>query len=96
LSTEPPDFLQLLKDHHEFPGPFVFKVIGRPADGFIARLLLAVREELNIETDPPFVLRQSSQGKYIAVTMEPYLMSAEEVLVVYRRLREVDGVVMYY
>jgi putative lipoic acid-binding regulatory protein len=42
------------------------------------------------------VLRQSSQGKYIAVTMEPYLMSAEEVLVVYRRLREVDGVVMYY
>lgn len=91
--TVPPSFLDLVRANHEFPGTYIFKVIGNSEDGFIARVLLAVREELNLSIDPPFTIRQSSTGKYVSLTLEPYLMQAEEVVNVYRKCLAVAGVV---
>lgn len=86
--------LELLLATHNFPGPYMFKVIGRDIGGFQARVLLAIREALNIQQDPPFRTQPSSGGKHVSITLEPHVFSAEEVITVYRHLRETEGVMM--
>jgi putative lipoic acid-binding regulatory protein len=86
--------IELLEATHQFPGPYMFKVIGRSENGFVARLVAAVREELEHDSDPPFGVRSAVGGRHLAVTLEPLVQSAQQVLAVYRRLRESAGVVM--
>jgi len=38
--------IALLESTHAFPGPYLFKVIGRNEKGFVARTVAAVRDEL--------------------------------------------------
>ena len=45
--------VELLEAHHAFPGPYMFKAIGRTENGFVARTVAAVREELAEPVDPP-------------------------------------------
>lgn len=84
--------IDLLHEQHDFPCTYTFKVIGDPADGFIARVVAAVREELSIEMDPPHSVRESSKGNHVAVTLEPELHSAAMVLAVHERIAAVRGV----
>jgi putative lipoic acid-binding regulatory protein len=86
--------LELLLATHHFPGPYMFKVIGRDTAGFQARVLLAIREALKIGQDPPFRTQPSSGGKHVSITLEPHVFSAEEVIIVYRHLRQTEGVAM--
>jgi putative lipoic acid-binding regulatory protein len=86
--------IELLEAVHSFPGPYTFKAIGRVENGFAARIVAAVRDELNAETDPPFFCRQTAGGRHIAVTLEPHLETVYQVLAIYRRIRAVDGLVM--
>lgn len=95
MSDERITSIELLEANHRFPGTFMFKVIGHARDGFIARVMLAVREELSLSIDPPFTLRQSAGGKYVSVTLEPFLMTSQEVLDVYRKFATIEGVVTY-
>jgi len=88
--------LELLEKTHSFPGPYMFKVIGRSEDGFVARTVAAVREELASDGDPPFRTRQTPNGRHIAVTLQPTVQTAHEVLAVYRRLRSLTGLVMLW
>jgi hypothetical protein len=94
MYTQPP--LELLESSHTFPGPYTFKVIGKNEGGFLARAIAAVREELAQETDPPFSTRESKGGRHIAVTVEPHIQSAAQVLAVYRRLQVMAGLVMLW
>lgn len=84
----------LLERTHSFPCPYMFKVIGRPDNGFMARVVAAVRQELAAETDPPFRFRRSAGDRHIAVTLEPRVQSVQQVLAVYRRLRQTEGLVL--
>lgn len=84
---------ELLDRTHEFPGPYTFKAIGRPEGGFIARIVAAVREALENEVDPPYRVRETAAGRHVAVTVEPQVQSAWDVLAVYQRLSEVTGIV---
>ena len=86
--------IELLERTHDFPGRFVFKVIGRVENGFAARVVAAVREELACEVDPPHRMREAVGGRHVAVTLEPDIESAEQVLAVYRRVRGIPGLVM--
>lgn len=86
--------LELLLATHQFPGPYMFKVIGRDQDGFVARVLLSLRQALNIQQDPPFRTQPSSGGKHVSVTMEPHVFRPEEVIAVYQHLRQTEGVLM--
>ncbi len=88
--------LDLLESSHTFPGPYIFKVIGKNEGGFLARAIAAVREELAQEIDPPFRVRESVGGRHIAVTLEPKVQSAGQVLAVYRRLSVMVGLVMMW
>jgi putative lipoic acid-binding regulatory protein len=86
--------LELLEATHVFPGRFVFKVIGRVENGFAARVVAAVRDELADAVDPPHSVREAVGGRHVAVTLEPEVATAAQVLAVYRRVRSITGVVM--
>jgi len=77
---------ELIENTHEFPGPYMFKVIGRSGDGFVALVVAAVRE-----VDPPYRVRETAAGRHIAVTVEPQVQNAWEVLAVYQRLGQLPG-----
>jgi putative lipoic acid-binding regulatory protein len=86
--------IELLERTHVFPGPYMFKIIGRVEDGFVARVVAGVREELEAPTDPPFRVRESAGGRHVSVTLEPTVQSARQVLAVYRRIRGLAGLVI--
>ena len=88
--------IELLESTHEFPGPYMFKVIGRVDNGFVARVVAAVREELAEAVDPPFSVREAVGGRHVAVTLQPRLQSAHQVLAVYRRVRSLAGLVVLW
>ena len=82
---------ELIENTHEFPGPYMFKVIGRSGEGFVALVVAAVRDELEGEIDPPYRVRETAAGRHIAVTVEPLVQNAWEVLAVYQRLGQLPG-----
>ncbi len=86
--------MELLANTHRFPGPVMVKVIGRAGDAFISEVLAAAREQLlqpwlEIESR-----RESAGGRHVALTLEPVFDTPEEVLDLYDRLRQIDGVVL--
>jgi putative lipoic acid-binding regulatory protein len=60
-------------------------------DAFVARTLALIRMALAVEVDPPFSLRQTANGRFVAVTIQPEVASAEQVLAVYRALQPLEG-----
>lgn len=85
---------ELLEMRHSFPCSYVFKVIGYADENFTARVVACVREELQLEVDPPFSLRNTAHGRHVAVTLEPVCQSSQQVLAIYSRLSGMDGLVM--
>ncbi len=88
--------IELLESSHTFPGPYIFKVIGKAERGFLARTVAAVRVALAHELDPPYKVRESAGGRHIAITLEPRVETAQQVLDVYRRLSLTAGLVMLW
>jgi uncharacterized protein len=88
--------LELLERTHDFPCPYTFKVIGKVDNGFSARVVAAVREELHADADPPFRLREARGGRHVSVTLEPVMQTAEQVLAVYRRIGLIAGLVLVF
>ena len=88
--------IDLLESAHDFPGPYIFKVIGRSDRGFLARTVAAVRDELAAEIDPPYKVRETTGGKHMAITLEPQVQTAQQVLDVYARLGRTEGLVMLW
>jgi putative lipoic acid-binding regulatory protein len=72
----------------------MFKIIGRNVDKFAARVVVTIRNELQLDADPEFRVRETAAGRHISVTVEPEIDSAEQVLAVYECLRAVEGVVL--
>jgi hypothetical protein len=54
----------------------------------------AVRDQLEAEVDPPYRVRETSGGRHVAVTLEPFVKSAWDVLAVYGRIQEIVGLVL--
>jgi putative lipoic acid-binding regulatory protein len=88
--------VELLEKTHTFPCPYVFKAIGKAGGGFQARVIAAVREELNFAIDPPTRVREAVGGRHLSITLEPVVQSAHQVLAVYRRLETLEGIVMLF
>lgn len=85
--------VELLESTHRFPCPYVLKVIGRSEDGFVGRVVAAVRDQLEDDVDPPYRFRTTAAGRHVSVTLEPYFNSAWDVLAVYGRIQELRGLV---
>lgn len=88
--------IELLEKTHVFPGPYMFKVIGRAKNGFLARVVAAVRSELDDDLDPPYRTRETSGGQYMSITLQPTVQNAEQVLSIYRRLGVVVDLIMLW
>jgi len=88
--------LDLLETTHVFPCAYLFKIIGKADQGFLARVVAVVRDELASESDPPYHVREAVGGRHVAVTLEPVVQSAQQVLAIYRRLGLLDGLVMLF
>lgn len=88
--------IDLLNNTHQFPCAYVFKFIGRTESGFGERIVAAVRDALAHDVDPPFKTRRTENGKHMAVTLEPTVRNADEVIAVYQRVRSVVGLVMMF
>jgi len=88
--------IELLEATHTFPGTYMFKVIGRAENGFAARVVAAVRDELTDATDPPYRVRETHGGRHVAVTLEPTVQTAQQVLAVYQRIQQIVGLVMLW
>ena len=88
--------IELLEANHTFPGTYTFKAIGQVENGFVARVVAAVRDELGDAVDPPFRVREAVGGRHVSVTVEPTVQSAQEVLKIYRRIRTMAGLVILW
>jgi putative lipoic acid-binding regulatory protein len=88
--------IKLLEAGHVFPGPYMFKLIGRSENGFVGRAVAAVRDALAAEVDPPYSVRETSGGRHVSVTVEAEVRSAHDVLAVYRRVNRLAGLVVLW
>ena len=87
---------ELLEATHQFPCTYMFKAIGKSEDGFAARVVAAVREELDACMDPPYKVLPTASGRHVSVTLEPTVTSVEQVLAVYERIRSMRGLVVLW
>ena len=86
--------IELLESTHNFPCVYVLKVIGKSDDGFVGRVVAAVRDQLEFDIDPPYRVRTTSGGRHVSITLEPTVDSAWDVLALYGRIQEIAGLVM--
>lgn len=84
----------LLDAVHTFPCQFVFKAVGVADGEFVSRVVVTVRESLELEFDPPFETRETPTGRHVAVTITPSVQSSDEVLMIYERMSGISGLVM--
>lgn len=85
---------ELLEATHAFPGKYVFKAIGVNESDFSERVVALVRNELQHDFDPPFEVKLTPHGRHIAVTIEPWVETAAQVLAIYQRLRTAEGLML--
>lgn len=87
------DALQLLRDTHDFPGPYTFRAVIRPGDD--ALVLRGVQDVLDEGDDITEVTaRPSRKGSYVAVRITVAVASAEAVIRVNRALHAMEAVVL--
>ena len=86
--------IELLEANHSFPGDFSLSVIARSDDAVEAAVLAAAAAGLGRPLAADAHERHpSAHGKYVSHRLKVPCASAEEVLVLFARLRAVDGVV---
>ena len=84
MANLPP--IELLKATHTFPGSFHFKVIGENENDLLDRVLARVRDQLKFEVSHS--TRTTSGERHIAISLDVKVKTAEDVLHIYKKLRE--------
>jgi putative lipoic acid-binding regulatory protein len=82
----------LLEANHAFPCEFFVSVIARNEDAVEVAVLAAARADA-VLASVRHERRPSSGGKYMSHRLEVPCGSAEEVLLLFARLRAVEGVI---
>lgn len=80
-----------LEDLVEFPAAFTFRVMGQASDDLPDRCAAALSAALGQAPDS-VELRESAQGRYLAVRLGATVTSAEQIYAAYAALRGVEGV----
>jgi putative lipoic acid-binding regulatory protein len=83
--------LELLRNHHEFPGPFEFRVVVRPGatTSTVSAMIAAAGSEARAVDVGE---RRSRQGNYVALHVKIHVEAAEHVLDVYEVLSGLEHV----
>ncbi len=77
-------FKELLDEVNDWPSEYVFKFI-------VPKAGLASMQELFNEKE--IVVRASARGNYLSITLRETVESADEVVAVYKRVGDIDGVI---
>ena len=85
---------ELLEEMHSFPGKFTFKAIGLTDDDFVQRVISVVRTTLQQDFDAPYEIRETTGRRHVAVTVEPWVESSQQVIEVFSAIRTIEGLVM--
>ena len=91
--TEREEYLEKLREVHEFPGMFTFKIIGKNDAALEAGALAAIRSMFP-EVNPSLTKRESSKGRHVSLTIEVLVPDAESVAALYARFNELPGLHM--
>lgn len=84
--------LETLRQVHQFPGIYVFKIIGENTPDFFARVLQSAIIVMGPQSMPEVTTRDSSGGKHQSVTLRIAVDSPEQVLDLYEAFATVVGV----
>ena len=77
-------FRSSLDANYDWPSIFPFKFIV-PKD--------QVQEVLDLFADDPVLAKKSSTGRFTAFTMEMNMHSCDEVIAIYQRVAQIEGVI---
>ncbi len=86
--------IELLESQHSFPCHYTIKVIGAADDNFTARVVFAARDELQLDEDPVFRIQTTAAGRHVSITLNPMFDSPQQVLALYSRMSQLEGLVM--
>ncbi len=78
-----------LTDHHNFPEEYLYKFIV-PSDSGKITEIMKVFDGLQ----HTFSSRDSKNGKYTACTLQCFVLDADQVIDIYKKVAEIEGVVM--
>jgi putative lipoic acid-binding regulatory protein len=81
------NFKEKLESVQTFPGIYAFKFI---LTGGTAKLT----ELRTVLPDDQFIETPSKTGKYISVTVKKWMQNADEVVVIYKKVGAIQGIMM--
>jgi putative lipoic acid-binding regulatory protein len=79
----------------ELPGLYTFKIFGKRSDTFVERVRQIIAETLGPVSDEAVSVRESSQGRYLSVTVTIQVESRGQLELVYTNLRAEPEVLLY-
>lgn len=82
-------FKEKLQEIHTFPTDYLFKFILPSEQSNIAKVH-AIFENANTNLS----IRDSKNGKYLSITIKVAVSDADDVIIYYRQVAAIDGVVM--
>ena len=80
-------FKKKLEEQLTFPSVYMFKFIVLANNQKIALIESLFSEEADIHQ------KESSQGKYMSITAKVVMMSADEIIEIYKKALAVEGVI---
>jgi putative lipoic acid-binding regulatory protein len=88
--------IELLESTHLFPGVYKIKAIGRVDDAFESRVVEAVCSHLAARSDLDCSVRTTPGGRYVALTLDVSVQTAEQVRAIYAEIRDVEGLTLLF
>lgn len=82
-------FKKKLEEIHTFPSDYMFKFIVSSEQSNIARVH-SIFENANA----CFSMRDSKNGKYSSITVKAPVSDADDIVIYYRQVAAIDGVIM--
>ena len=91
---DPRPSLELLDSAHVFPGVYKFKAIGDGANHFEERVISAVRSEVGDQAAIAHTVRSTKGGRHVSLTLDVDVQNAEQVHLIYAKIRDLDGLLL--
>jgi len=70
-----------------FPYVYLFKFIIKADNKSMALV------EVMFDSDAEIIQKQSSKGNYISITVKQVVLSVEEIIIIYKKASEIEGVI---
>lgn len=82
-------FKTRLEENHDFPQTYIFKFVIESDKGKLTEI-----HQIFDELHHTFRSKESSNGKYVSCTFSTFVLSADQVIDIYKKVAQIEGVVM--